>query len=182
MDRNLVLAEHENFETERLRLRRLTMADAAAFFDLASNDEVARFVPWEVHKDLEETKAVLANVFLPNSLMHWGVVEKASGRLIGEICLIFKKEKMAEFGWEMNHDYWGQGMMPEAARVLRDFCFDELECEIVTARHMTENQKSGRVMEKIGMHKIGQSYDYFEKFGKVVLLDNWAITREEVKK
>ena len=87
VNKNLVLAEHQTLETERLILRKLQLEDAQEMFNYASNPEVARFTSFEPHDSIETTRATIAKFFLPNSLYHWGIVEKTSGQLIGEIFL-----------------------------------------------------------------------------------------------
>ena len=72
--------------------------------------------------------------------------------------------------------------MPEAARVLRDFAFDELKLNVLTADHYATNAKSGRVMAKIGMKKLGKIWVYIAKEEKSVLADYWALTREDYLK
>nr|WP_316047187.1 GNAT family N-acetyltransferase [Planococcus glaciei] len=47
-------------ETERLILRKLVMADAIDMFRYASEPAVSRFMPWGVHKTIEDTKEFLA--------------------------------------------------------------------------------------------------------------------------
>ena len=51
----------QTLETERLILRRLTMADADAVYrNWASDPEVTRFLTWPTHPDPEVTRQVLA--------------------------------------------------------------------------------------------------------------------------
>lgn len=176
---NLVLAEHQTLQTERLILRKLQLEDAPEMFNYASNPEVARFTSFEPHDSLETTRATIAKFFLPNSLYHWGIVEKTSGQLIGEIFLNPINEKTVELGWILNQDHWGKGIMPEATECLLALSFDKLEVKVIQAKHFTENAKSGRVMEKLGMKNLGKVYSYFPKFKSPLLTDYWAITKDE---
>ena len=148
-------------------------------FNYASNPEVARFTSFEPHDSLETTRATIAKFFLPNSLYHWGIVEKTSGQLIGEIFLNPINEKTVELGWILNQDHWGKGIMPEATECLLALSFDKLEVKVIQAKHFTENAKSGRVMEKLGMKHLGKVYSYFPKFKNPLLTDYWAITKDE---
>ena len=177
--RNLILAEAQNLETKRLILRKITLDDANEIFAYASNPDVARYTSFKPHDCLETTKLTIANFFLPNSLYHWGIVEKTSGQLIGEIFVKQINDKTVEFGWILNQNNWGRGYVPEAAKCLFALCFDQLEIELIQANHLPENTKSGRVMEKLGMKRLGQIYSYFPKFKKPILTDYWAITKKE---
>ena len=49
-------------ETERLRLRPFSAEDDVAVFALASDPEVARFVRFEAHRNIEATRAFLEMV------------------------------------------------------------------------------------------------------------------------
>ena len=47
-------------ETKRLLLRKLRKNDAESIFgNWASDSEVAKYVTWNAHKDITETKAIL---------------------------------------------------------------------------------------------------------------------------
>lgn len=47
-------------KTKRLLLRKLRSDDAESIFrNRASDSEVAKYVTWNVHKDMNETKAIL---------------------------------------------------------------------------------------------------------------------------
>ncbi|MDU7039986.1 MAG: GNAT family N-acetyltransferase, partial [Lactococcus lactis] len=47
VDINLILAEHQTLETERLILRKLQLEDATEMFNYASNPEVVRYTSFE---------------------------------------------------------------------------------------------------------------------------------------
>lgn len=177
-DSKIILAEHEIFETNRLILRKITLSDAEDMFEFTSDSEVARYVTYPPHENLDVTKEGIVNYFIPNRLENWGVVDKTTNKVIGTISLWVKGDS-GTFGWALNRNYWGRGLMPEAASVLRDFAFNTLKLNVIIADHYAVNQKSGRVMEKLGMHKIGQIWVYMKKEEKSVLLDYWALTRAE---
>ncbi|WP_461221207.1 GNAT family N-acetyltransferase [Lactococcus cremoris] len=106
-------------------------------------------------------------------------MKKLQDNSLGKFFLILSKKKIVEFGWILNQNSWGKGYMPEAARCLFELCFNELGIEVIQAEHLTENSKSGRVMEKLGMKHLGKVYSYFPKFKQPILTDYWAITKNE---
>ena len=91
---NLVLAEHQTLETERLILRKLQLEDAPEMFNYASNPEVVRYTSFEPHDSVETTKSTIANFFLPDGLNHWGIVEKLQDNSLGKFFLILSKKKL----------------------------------------------------------------------------------------
>jgi len=148
-------------ETPRLILRRMYREDAPAVFEnWASDDCVTAFLTWPTHqsvKDSEGYMCFLEELYPSPDSYQWGIVLKDGGKLIGNISVVHLDEKIesAELGWVLGRSYWGQGIMPEAAKAVRDFLFDEVGVHRVAARHDVRNQKSGRVMQKIGMQYEG---------------------------
>ena len=76
-------------ETKRLFLRKLRKDDAESIFrNWASDSEVAKYVTWSAHKDINETKAIL-DMWLAeydnDNCYRYGIENKADGELIGMI-------------------------------------------------------------------------------------------------
>lgn len=148
-------------ETERLILRRFEFQDAQAMYDnWASNDNVTKFLTWPTHTSVETTKDVLINwidSYKEISTYHWAITLKGNDEVIGDISVTKIDEECltAELGWCMSEDYWGQGIMPEAALAVRDYLFDSVGFNRIAAIHDSNNPKSGRVMQKIGMQYEG---------------------------
>lgn len=145
-------------ETERLILRRYTVQDAPAMFrNWASDPEVTKYLTWPVHTSVEVTRGLIGNYWIPeyerSDTYHWGLELKQTGELIGDIAAVHIAEPIAEaeLGWCMGRAWWGNGYMPEAARAVVNYLFDEAGFNRVMAGHDVDNPKSGRVMQKIGM-------------------------------
>ncbi len=56
-----------------------------------------------------------------------------------------------EVGWRLHKDHWGNGYATEAARTAVNFAFNELELREIVAMTATRNERSRRVMERLGM-------------------------------
>ena len=65
------------------------------------------------------------------------------------------QNETAELGYSIGRPYWGQGLMPEAAAVVIDWAFEEYALAKVYARADLRNDRSLRVMEKLGMTREG---------------------------
>lgn len=148
-------------ETERLILRKFEMSDANDMFEnYCKFEEVARYVCWKAHEDVECTKKYLANVVLPeyrnNFTYRWAIVLKEINQVIGCIDVVKKdmNAKSAEIGYVLGKNFWGQGIMPEAGKAVISYLFEQGFVRI-WAVHDIENPKSGRVMQKLGMQKEG---------------------------
>lgn len=171
------------FETERLILRRFEFSDAEDMYEnYCSNDNVTKMLSWNTHASLDDTKAYLKNVALPryeHDDYMWAVVLKETNEVIG--CIDINEynlnKKSACFGWVLSEKYWGQGLMPEAARVIRDYMFSEGFVRL-WAYHYVGNEKSGRVMQKIGMTHEGTLHKYaYDNQGNLIDVELYAITK-----
>ena len=146
-------------KNERLTLRRLAVEDAQEMYDnWATEEKVARYVAWSVHKSVEETKELLAN-WVPGyekpDYYHW--VIEFDGDLIGTIGLhtVSDKSWRAEMGYCIGSRWWGRGLVAEAAREVVRFAFDEVGLNKIGAYYDMENPGSGKVMHKVGMVREG---------------------------
>ena len=140
--------------TDRLILREVTMNDAEAMFKYSSNDNVSRYLLWETHQTLEDTKALIEMAmesYEMRDFYHWGI--EYNGQLIGTIDYVGLNDYsgMGEIGYVLSEDYWNKGFVTEAAKRIIDFGFDELGLVRIQARCIAENVASSRVMEKCGM-------------------------------
>ena len=178
----LILAENQRIETPRLWLRPVTMADANDLFEYASDEETTEFV-FPRHQSLVDTKIAIAMYFLAAPLGKCAIEEKMSGNMIGTIDLrVDPLKEVAELGYTLNKAFWGQGIVPEAARMLLSLGFEKLALVRIYALHDQRNHRSGRVMEKIGM-KVEAQIPAARRFrGQVVDEVMRGITRDEWQK
>ena len=170
-------------ETERLRLRPFTLDDEAAVFALASDPEVARFVRFEAHRTLAETRAFLELVlqhYARGKPFAWAVVRREDERLIGSCGFVSESDerKSAEIGYWLGKPYWGQGYAVEAARALVRFGFEQMGLERVEAKCFVGNRAGQRVIEKLGMKFEGTDRSEMIK-GEYPELRLCGISRDE---
>lgn len=156
-------------ETERLILRPLKVEDADVIFDSwAGDEEVARFMRWSLHNNVEETKEWLAGeeaALLSDAAYNWGFVSKDNQRLIGSGGLTFSGEQqLFEIGYCFARDYWGKGFATEAANRIVKYAKEELHVKQLFATHAVNNMASGKVIEKIGfIYQNEGSYSSFDR-------------------
>lgn len=79
----------QTIETERLLLRPLTPEDASMMYANWANDpDVTRWLRWEPHKNVDETRELLAAwaLLYPNGdYYQWAIVEKSTRQVFGSI-------------------------------------------------------------------------------------------------
>lgn len=179
INRNLIFAENQYLETERLKLRPVTLSDANDMHEYASDEETVTYV-FPIHQSFKDTKESIANYFMAAPLGKYGIELKATGKFIGTIDLrVVDQHNIAEIGYSLNKVFWGQGYVPEAAHELLCLGFEELKLMRIFATHDIDNPKSGRVMEKIGMKVEGNIPNARMWKGKVVTDIIRGITLEE---
>ena len=167
------LAKHQIIETERLVLRPVTLDDAEAMFEYASNKENTRYT-FPTNQSLEETKNNIAQFYLANPLGRWGIELKGSGEFIGTIDL-HKIDTLLK-------KYWNQGLTTEANRAVIELAFEKVGMNKLTALHDKDNPASGKVMEKSGMRFSHEEpyacVDQHEK-GRIVTRVHYILTKED---
>ena len=80
---------------------------------------------------------------------------------------------MVEIGYAIAPAYQNRGLATEAAQGLVDYAFSHPQIKMVDAHTLAETNPSTRVLEKIGLKKIGAAYDPDE--GEVW---HWRLSRE----
>ena len=66
-----------------------------------------------------------------------------------------------EIGWRFAHEFWGRGYASEAARALLEFGFDRAGLDEIVSLTVSANERSRRVMERIGMaHDASADFDH----------------------
>src|SRR5829696_4024847 len=152
-----IFADLPELETERLLLRKMHLDDAEAMFAYASDPEVTRYVLFETHRSVEDSKAFLrlaTEGYERGDFGGWGVVLKDGGAFVGTCGVDVNyapEHARAELGYVLSRDHWGRGLMTEAVRAVISFGFGRMELNRIQARCIAENTASARVMEKAGM-------------------------------
>ena len=142
-------------ETKRLILRKWTEEDAENLYKYAKDPDVGPAAGWPPHKSIEESRAVIRDVF--NGAECYAICEKENNQAIGAVELKLKghtdmtdREDECELGYWLGKPFWGRGYMPEAAREMIRHGFEDLGMNTIWCGYFEGNQKSKRVQEKIG--------------------------------
>ena len=126
----------------------------------ATDPEVARYVLWDPHRSLADTRAFLRDLRArarrgyPSS---WAVVLKETGAVIGTIGFIWYStdNRSAELGYSFSRQYWNHGYATQALRAVCRECFRSLPLNRLEAQYDLRNPASGRVMEHAGFRREG---------------------------
>lgn len=155
-----VFRDMPSIETERLLLRSMSVDDAEGMFAYASDPEVTRYVVWETHGTVDDSRAFLeltVSAYQSGEPAGWGIVHKKDGKFVGTCGVVSwsPEHARAEIGYVLARSYWGRGLVTEAVRAMIRFGFERLNLNRIEARCIEENMASARVMEKAGMRYEG---------------------------
>ena len=103
---------------------------------------------------------------------------KSEGKLVGTLSLqkriwsiypIDASCRGREFGFELNREYWGRGLMPEAVAAVCGYCFRVLNYDFLTAGYFLGNGQSERAIVKSGFADLFTAeHEYPGKWKKMI--------------
>jgi ribosomal-protein-alanine N-acetyltransferase len=157
--------------TPRLRLRPFTETDLEDVWVYASDPEVSRWVKWDTHRSLDDTRAFLRwtvdayNLPEPST---WAIADVATDRVIGSIgwASWHPTHGRGEIGYVLARHAWGRGLATEAVRAVIRYGFEQLELHKITAHCHVQNIASRRVLERVGMQIEGTLREHLFLKGK----------------
>lgn len=107
----------------------------------------------------------------------------ADGRAVGSVGIFVQQDiyaKSAELGYWLAQDYRGQGIMPQAVRLLCRQAFAEFDLLRIYAEPFAHNAASRRVLEKAGFTCEGIMRNAIYKNGRPGSYCMYALLREEL--
>jgi len=147
--------------TERLKLRAYKSDDWERVHIYGSNPDFSKYELWGPNS-VDDTHKFVADMVEqsksnPRYKFDFAVCMKENDLLIGGCGIRRESEtsNVANLGWAINPEFQSNGFATEAARALIDFGFKELKLTVIYATCDTRNTQSFKVMEKLGMKKVG---------------------------
>ena len=122
-----------------------------------TDKEITKYLIWTPHSNIEESISWINTCiekYDENKSLILIIENKANNEAIGMIDFRIDNFK-AIFGYVLGKQYWNQGIMTEAMKPVIEFVFNKPEIYRIYATHYIENEKSGKVMQKLGMQFEG---------------------------
>lgn len=145
--------------TTRLKLRQIEPGDAGAILSLLGKPEVLRYDTFERFTSLQQADELIAwfsQAYLQKKAIFWGLTLHGRTELIGFCkCEIEVPGVRADLGFDLQPEYWNQGVMSEALSAIVAFAFARLDVNRIEAAAATANKASIRVLEKTGLTQEG---------------------------
>ncbi|MBN2958231.1 MAG: GNAT family N-acetyltransferase [Streptococcus gordonii] len=178
-----------SIETKRLLLRPFLESDAQVMYDSwASRPDNLLHVTWDAHESPEVTQQSIAR-WVENyqnmDFYKWAICLKENpDSVIGDISVVDMDEAVnaCEVGYILSKDYWGQGLMTEALKAVLNYLLQDAGFNRVTARFVTANPASGRVMAKAGMSYEGTFRQAVLHKGQVKDFSVYGILKSDLEK
>ena len=147
---------YPDIQTARLRLRPITTQDHEALCALWRNADVRRYLWDNVLVSDSQVRAV--QVASDACFARWGcgiyalTMTEAPAYIAG-FCGVrdFESTGVPELLYGIHPDYWGMGLVSEAAQALLGFAFDRCALPRLVAATDTPNQSSVKVLQRLGM-------------------------------
>lgn len=171
--------------TTRLRLRRFRQDDyVAAYRNWMSDPEVTHFLSWSTHPDADHSRGIIENWIAEYELgtLDWCIAVRETDEPIGSITAVrdHPDQGWCELGYCISQRYWDMGLMSEALRAVTRFIFDYTDYDWIQARYDTENEASGRCLEKCNYRVAGERVLPDPKTGRMRTYRFMSIRREDV--
>lgn len=149
-------------QTVTLTLRPCCANDRADFIGLELDPEVMHFLNGGA-VDHEKTDSKDVTFLMPRGLEPhvWTARRTATNAFVGWFCLFPETKTLAEIGYRLRREDWGQGLASEGASALINWGFSSGGYDKVIACTMAANHASRRVMEKIGMKHVRTTFPDF---------------------
>jgi RimJ/RimL family protein N-acetyltransferase len=170
--------------TPRLTLREIQDYDYLDMYEYARIPFVGQNAGWQSHASPSETKQVI-KLFQGKKkygqLGVFAIVWNEDGKMVGTVELhTYVPRHKAELGYTVNPDYWGRGIALEASKYVLAWGFEDLNLKRIECTAFTDNHRSRRVCEKLGLRYEGmKKKGYMLYDGSIHDIDCFGITDDE---
>jgi RimJ/RimL family protein N-acetyltransferase len=148
-----------SLRSERLLLRGWRESDLEPFARLNSDTRVMQHFPSLLtREESDEIAARLSEHSEKHGFGPWVAEVPGVADFIGMVGLWIPSFEAhftpcVEVLWRLDYSHWGKGYATEAARLALQYGFEELGLPEIVSMTVPANQRSWRVMEKLGMHR-----------------------------
>jgi RimJ/RimL family protein N-acetyltransferase len=168
----------DRVETSRLRFRMFRLEDLDAMCEITRDAEVMRYIGHGRTLTREETRDNLSRIvsaFQRRGFGRWALELKETGALLGYCGLSLGNEEVGvELAYMLSRGVWGRGLALEAGRASLRYGFERLGLGAIAGLTMQDNQRSRRVLERLGMSFVRDAHFYgFDCVHYAVAREDW---------
>ena len=172
-------------QTQRLRLRAVRHADAAALFAIHSDAQAMRYFGADPASSLEDAHGLVARF---DAMRHsdmpglrWAIEDGETGALLGT-CGLFnhsKRWRKCMVGYELARSAWGRGVMSEAVSAVLTWGFDAWSLNRIEALIHPLNAASLKLVQKFGFQLEGTARQIAYWGQAYHDMQQWSLLRSE---
>jgi RimJ/RimL family protein N-acetyltransferase len=163
-------------QTERLMLRRPTLADVKAIARLANDRRIAENTRYLPHPYTQDHAVAFVRAMASDERSTVFLIEN-NYTPIGVAGVDWRRSDAPELGYWLGVEHWGQGFGTEAARAVIDFTFEEFAAEQLFSGARVTNPSSRNILEKCGFQWSGVELHRFEALGSSTPVDCFRLSR-----
>lgn len=157
------------FETQRLIAKAPQESDVEYLYSLQSDSEVMKLIGKGVPRSKEKIQASLKEIieyYKKHGFSFFSIFEKETNEFVGQAGLFHlnfdDSQEEIEVGYRLNKKFWNKGFATELAKGLIKWGFEHIKVNKFVAFIKSENDRSRKVLQKLGMRYIGKSaYAHF---------------------
>ncbi len=169
---------------ERISLRRFRKADAEDIRAILKDKDFHRLVGIPHPYTLRDALAFIIRAHrgrMRGTDLIYAITEKSTDKIIGRIGLHGLKSvhNRAEMGYWLAKEFWGQGIIGEAIRMMLRIGFKDLKLRRIHAYTFDYNRASIRTLEKSGFTNEGLNRKFFKLKNRYLDCYIFSILREE---
>lgn len=163
--------------SDKYYLRYVKITDAKDIFEFASDYEVVKYLTWQPHQSIEETKNIINNLYLKpenNLPPHYVIVDSELNKVIGVISFYSAPAHTPPFphiGYFLSKKYWNKGVMTKALHTVLEIGFNILNFDCIAISHQDNNLASKKVI-------LNNKFKYIRTYQNIYLanLDKFVNT------
>ncbi|PFO09377.1 ribosomal-protein-serine acetyltransferase [Bacillus sp. AFS076308] len=179
------ISEHIYARSNRLILRQFSQKDVESFYLYRSSPEVAKFQSWENYQyhdaEVFVRKQSKSMPDQPGTWFQFAIALVETNHLIGDCALhtLLNEPRIVEIGFTLAEEHQGKSYASEAVRALLSYAFNDLGKHKVIAFTDVRNEKSIRLLERVGMRREGHLLENYMSKGQWVDEYQYSLLQSE---
>jgi RimJ/RimL family protein N-acetyltransferase len=163
-------------ETERLSLRKPTLADTKTIAALANDRRIAEMTRRMPHPYTRDDAVRFVEAVAGDSGETVFLIE-SNHVPVGMAGVDWSEPDAPELGYWIGVDHWGRGFATEAVRAVIDYTFEAFAVDQLCSGARVVNPASRNVLEKCGFQWSGVELHRFRALGSSTPVDRFRLSR-----
>lgn len=190
------IIETRRLKLERVSIKKFPIEDVLHFTSSKGVKEAFETYPYKVPDTEEKARSYLEKRNYKNeegeNSTYLIRLEKSDYPFIGELIIKMQEKGVAELGFWVSSEYWGNGYCPEAAKSVIELLLNEKGFEKIEVQTTKSNEKAQRAIEKfiipLGGEKreerettLGEEAEFSDSDEQITVVE-YEITNENYQK